>query len=158
MTTVSIDLFSKGYILEIMLEINIMREQILPQSQMNPLLRRHQPFKRVIAPPDINGMAVILFISCHLCPPQFGYSPTFKPYAFANQAYRRVAYPLTADKADEDFATKGDNTNIYSGSNLNVEPYKIFDAHGGIYIDYWGYEKSENTDNWTNNLWDILGL
>ena len=114
--------------------------------------------QRVIAPPDINGDGGDTVYKLSPRPPQFGYSPTFKPYAFANQAYRRVAYPLTADKADEDFAAKGDNTNVYSGSNLNVEPYKIFDAHGGIYIDYWGYEKSENTDNWTNNLWDILGF
>ncbi len=123
--------------------------------------------QRLLAPPSQNqdqGETVY-----KLCPrpPQFGYSPTFKPYAFANQAYRTVAYPKSADQlaqadSEDNFLKTGDNTNIIEGSNLNIEPYEIFDSHGGIYIDYWGYDKKDTAadkyDHWTNNMWDILGF
>ena len=114
--------------------------------------------ERLIAPPEINSDGGNTVYKLSPRPPQFGYSPTFKPYAFANQAYRRVAYPSSADDTHKEYPTTGDNTNTYSGSNLNIEPYEIFDAHGGIYIDYWGYQKDDTIDNWTNNMWDILGF
>ena len=52
------------------------------------------------------------------------------------------------------FSTTGENTIKYDGFNVNIEPYKIFDSHGGIYIDDWGFDE----DNWEDNLWDILGF
>tara|TARA_R110000787_G_scaffold116663_1_gene226961 strand:- start:2331 stop:5567 length:3237 start_codon:yes stop_codon:yes gene_type:complete len=123
--------------------------------------------QRIIAPPDRNNDAGETVYKLCPRPPQFGYSPTFKPYAFANQAYRIVTYPKSADQlaqedSEDNFAKTGDNTNIIEGSNLNIEPYEIFDAHGGIYIDYWGYDKKDTAadkyDHWANNMWDILGF
>jgi hypothetical protein len=87
-------------------------------------------------------------------PPQFGFSPTFKPYARLDQAYRVQPYPVTATDLIKDFDSQGVNTNKYEGFNNNIEPYKIFDSHGGIYIEDWGFDE----DNWEDNLWDILGF
>jgi hypothetical protein len=87
-------------------------------------------------------------------PPQFGFSPNFKPYARYNQAYRILPYPEMPDVAITDITKDGVNTNRYSAMNPNIEPYEIFDAHGGIYIDDWGFDE----DNWEDNFWDILGF
>ena len=87
-------------------------------------------------------------------PPQFGFSPTFKPYLRYNQALRVQPYPETADDWVSSFNTTGINTNSYAGFNFNIEPYEIFDSHGGIYIDDWGFDE----DNWEDNFWDILGF
>ena len=87
-------------------------------------------------------------------PPQFGFSPTFKPYSRFNQTLRSQPYPETATQWIARYNTEGINTNSYAGFNLNIEPYEIFDSHGGIYIDDWGF----NEDNWEDNFWDILGF
>jgi len=63
-------------------------------------------------------------------------------------------YPATPTDWIAQFQTDGTNRQIFEGYNLNIEPYKIFDSHGGIYIDNWGFDK----DNWEDNLWDILGF
>ena len=47
-----------------------------------------------------------------------------------------------------------DNTQIYNAWNINISPYTVFDSHGGIYIDNWGFDE----DNWVDNFWDILGF
>jgi len=87
-------------------------------------------------------------------PPQFGFSPNFKPYARYDQAYRVKPYPEKSTTMINDFDAKGYNTIKYSGMNPNIQPYEIFDAHGGIYIDNWGFDE----DTWEDSFWDILGF
>ena len=81
-------------------------------------------------------------------PPDFGYSPTFKPYVRKNARYSNLAYPLIPKNADTE------NNAFFEADNTNIEPFEIFDSHGGIYIDDFGY--SEN--NWASGMWDILGF
>ena len=49
-------------------------------------------------------------------------------------------------------------TNITNGKvfqiNINAVPYKIFDAHGGIFIEDFGYNKLDHK----NGLWGIMGF
>lgn len=87
-------------------------------------------------------------------PIQFGYSPTFKPYIRDNFSITTSVYPKTAKDYIQHYTTTGTNSQIYEAYNENIEPYTIFDAHGGIYIDNWGFDE----DNWEDNLWDILGF
>ena len=110
--------------------------------------------ERLITPAVANQEAGNTVYKINPRPPQFGYSPTFKPYTRYNQAYRTQPYPETATDLLANFATTGPNTIKYDGFNVNIEPYKIFDSHGGIYIEDWGFDE----DNWEDNLWDILGF
>ncbi len=110
--------------------------------------------QRLIKPAVSNQEAGNTVYKINPRPPQFGFSPTFKPYFRFNQAYRTQPYPETAKDFKTNFPTTGENTIKYDGMNLNIEPYKIFDSHGGIYIDDWGFDE----DNWEDNLWDILGF
>ena len=110
--------------------------------------------QRLITPAVSNQEAGNTVYKINPRPPQFGYSPTFKPYQRFNQAYRTQPYPETAKDFIADFTTTGANTIKYDGMNQNIEPYKIFDSHGGIYIEDWGFDE----DNWEDNLWDILGF
>mgnify|MGYP003146405233 CR=1 FL=1 len=89
-------------------------------------------------------------------PPQFGYSPNFKPYDNLNMAFRRSPWfddPGERAAPDTD-PSRIANTRFYAGANANIEPFDIFDAHGGIYIDDFGYEEQF----WEGSLWDILGF
>ena len=87
-------------------------------------------------------------------PIQFGYSPTFKPYIRDNFAIQTSVYPKTATDYKTNYVNDGTNTQIYEAYNENIQPYTVFDSHGGIYIDNWGFDG----DNWEDNLWDILGF
>ena len=109
--------------------------------------------QRLIVPPDKNEDAAATVYKINPRPPQFGYSPTFKPYTDYDAAYRRNVYPLNANNAEAQ-EPSGVNTQIYDVPNINISAYKIFDAHGGIYIDNWGFSE----DQWEDNLWDILGF
>ena len=111
--------------------------------------------ERLITPASTNAEAGNTVYKINPRPPQFGFSPTFKPYQRYNQAYRRLPYPETAKQSVDDIThLRGTNTIKYDGFNLNIEPYKIFDSHGGIYIEDWGFDEN----NWEDNLWDILGF
>jgi len=110
--------------------------------------------QRLIVPASKNQEAGNTVYKINPRPPQFGFSPTFKPYTRFDQAYRRQPYPETAKDFIKDYASQGVNTIRYDGFNLNIEAYKIFDSHGGIYIEDWGFDES----NWEDNLWDILGF
>ncbi len=110
--------------------------------------------QRLITPASKNAEAGNTVYKINPRPPQFGFSPTFKPYFRQNQAYRRQPYPETATDYIAKETSEGVNTIKYDGFNANIEPYKIFDSHGGIYIDDWGFDE----DNWEDNLWDILGF
>ena len=118
--------------------------------------------ERSITAPQINGDSGDTVYKISPRPPQFGYSPTFKPYRINNAQYRIAAYPngATSYRNDRDgtgspAGTKtGMNTHYFEVSNDNISPYSIFDSHGGIYIDNWGYSE----DNWEDSLWDILGF
>ena len=113
--------------------------------------------ERDIAPPEINLDSGDTVYKISPRPPQFGYSPTFKPYTINNQSYRIAAYPNGPTEVHTDYASAaptGMNTHFFEVGNTNIEPFSIFDSHGGIYIDNWGYSR----DNWDNNLWDILGF
>ncbi len=110
--------------------------------------------QRLITPAVSNQEAGNTVYKINPRPPQFGFSPTFKPYSRFNEAYRTQPYPETATDLLANYSTTGGNTTKYDGFNLNIEPYKIFDSHGGIYIEDWGFDE----DNWEDNLWDILGF
>ena len=110
--------------------------------------------QRQITPASKNAEAGNTVYKINPRPPQFGFSPTFKPYQRYNQAYRTQPYPETAKEIKTNYTKTGGNTIKYDGFNLNIEPYKIFDSHGGIYIEDWGFDQ----DNWEDNLWDILGF
>jgi hypothetical protein len=109
---------------------------------------------RLIKPAEQNQDAGQTVYKINPRPPQFGFSPTFKPYQRFDQAYRPQPYPETAKDFHANFTTQGINTINYDGFNVNIEPYKIFDSHGGIYIEDWGFDEG----NWEDNLWDILGF
>jgi len=127
-----------------------------PSSAVNSksLCPSNRLTQRLIGPAVSNQQAGNTVYKINPRPPQFGYSPTFKPYQRFNQAYRTQPYPETAKDFLANFTTQGVNTIKYDAMNLNIEPYKIFDSHGGIYIDNWGFDE----DNWEDNLWDILGF
>ncbi len=86
-------------------------------------------------------------------PPNWGYSPTFKPYVVYNQSYRVGTTPH-----DPSFLVANPNTgankSYYEANNSTIEPYSIFDAHGGIYVEDWGANEAE----WKGCLWDIIGF
>ena len=113
---------------------------------------------RDLKPPAPNPDAADTVYKIGPRPPQFGFSPTFKPYETHNQAYRTGVYPSTPlDQAtgvgDVALAETG-NSNLIDVQNINIEPFSIFDSHGGIYIDNFGISE----DDWEDNLWDILGF
>ena len=110
--------------------------------------------ERAIAPPSINAQAGDTVYKINPRPTQFGFSPTFRPYNRENQAYRTNVFPKTPKDVFENFTAEGGNTQKYNGFNAAIEPYTVFDSHGGIYIDNWGFDR----DNWTDSLWDILGF
>ena len=109
---------------------------------------------RSITPPSINVDAANTVYKINPRPPQYGYSPTFKPYERNNQAFRTNVYPETPKDTFDTYTAQGTNTQKYESYNKNIEPYTIFDSHGGIYIDNWGFDEG----NWEDNLWDILGF
>ena len=113
---------------------------------------------RDLAPPAPNPDAADTVYKIGPRPPQFGFSPTFKPYNTHNQAYRTGVYPSTPlDQATGagDVALAGTgNSSLIDAQNINIEPFSIFDSHGGIYIDNFGISE----DDWEDNLWDILGF
>tara|TARA_R110002153_G_scaffold76457_1_gene196981 strand:+ start:398 stop:3562 length:3165 start_codon:yes stop_codon:yes gene_type:complete len=108
--------------------------------------------ERIITAPQINGDSGDTIYKVSPRPPQFGYSPTFKPYRINNAQYRATAYPNSATEYHND--KTGMNTHYFEVANDNISPFSIFDSHGGIYIDNWGYSE----DNWEDSLWDILGF
>ena len=110
--------------------------------------------ERDIAPTGKNVDAGNTVYKINPRPPQFGFSPTFKPYLRYNQALRSQPYPENATSWIANYEDQGINTNTYAGFNFNIEPYEIFDSHGGIYIDDWGFDEN----NWEDNFWDILGF
>ena len=127
-----------------------------PSSAVNSksLCPSNRTTERLIAPAEKNNEAGNTVYKINPRPPQFGYSPTFIPYQRYDQAYRSQPYPETAKHFKDNFTKTGENTIKYDGYNLNIEQYKIFDSHGGIYIEDWGFDE----DNWEDNLWDILGF
>ncbi len=110
--------------------------------------------ERTIAPPSINADGGETVYKINPRPCEFGFSPTFKPYSRENQAYRTNVFPNTPKDTYSTFDATGGNTQKYNGYNQSIEPYTVFDSHGGIYVDNWGFD----VDNWTDNLWDILGF
>lgn len=107
-----------------------------------------------LAPPPINSDQGDTVYKINPRPSQFGYSPTFKPYNNKNQSYRVGAYPNSPEDVQAAAAGEALNQQFYSAANQNIEPYKIFDSHGGIYFEDWGANEAE----WKGSLWDILGF
>ncbi len=104
-----------------------------------------------LKPPSISGDSGDTVYKLNPRPSQLGYSPTFKPYGLkAQQIYRNMAYPEDPNATDANTA----NRQYIQDQNHNIKPYSIFDAHGGIYIESFGYEEKY----WEDNLWDILGF
>jgi len=101
-----------------------------------------------IAPQLSDGNAGDTVYKINPRPPDFGYSPVFKPYVRKNARFVNLAYPSKPESGKEE------NEAFFPADNTNIEPFEIFDSHGGIYIDHFGY----NEDNWTAGMWDILGF
>ena len=113
----------------------------------------HRQTRLPLSPPDANIDAGDTVYKINPRPPQFGYSPTFKPYHPENFVTRVNCYPANPTVARTEEASKGTNMQIYNKFNENIRPYTAFDSHGGVYIDNWGFTR----ETWTDNLWDILG-
>lgn len=103
-----------------------------------------------LEPPLKNADAADTVYKINPRPRAFGFSPTFMPYINGNQAYQQGVYP---EKAGADL-TNAPNSQFIQRDNINIEPFEIFDSHGGIYIDNFGI----SDDDWENNLWNILGF
>ena len=113
----------------------------------------HRQDRLPLSPPDVNVDAGDTVYKINPRPPQFGYSPTFKPYVAENFVTRVNCYPADPTTTKNEEASKGTNMQIYNKFNENIRPYTAFDSHGGVYIDNWGFTR----ETWTDNLWDILG-
>jgi len=113
----------------------------------------HRQDRLPLSPPDVNVDAGDTVYKINPRPPQFGYSPTFKPYTPENFVTRVNCYPANPTVTRTEEASKGTNMQIYNKFNENIRPYTAFDSHGGVYIDNWGFTR----ETWTDNLWDILG-
>ena len=122
-----------------------------------------------IVPPPINGDAGDVVYKIN---PRIGYegfSPTFKPYQVDDQI--QFADPDSANSLPDmdDWLNPVDvgptqnqinqglgiNARDISLPNEHIEPYKIFDAWGGIYFDDMGY----NIEEWDDaSLWGRMGF
>tara|TARA_R110000765_G_scaffold417263_1_gene519649 strand:- start:141 stop:1268 length:1128 start_codon:yes stop_codon:yes gene_type:complete len=102
-----------------------------------------------IAKRDIDPNAGDTVYKVNPRPPDFGYSPAFKPYIRKDQRLVNLAYPVAPSGAGG-----FENLANFEGDNENIEPFEIFDSHGGIYIDDFGYSE----ENWSQGMWDILGF
>jgi hypothetical protein len=104
-----------------------------------------------LKPPSISADSGDTVYKLNPRPSQLGFSPIFKPYRNkAQQIYRNTAYPT--DPHDNGANTA--NLQYIQAQNVNIKPFSVFDAHGGIYIESFGYEENQ----WEDNLWDILGF
>ena len=103
-----------------------------------------------LEPPLKNTDAADTVYKINPRPRAFGFSPTFLPYINGNQAYQQGVYP---EAATSDLTT-APNTQFIQRDNDNIEPFEIFDSHGGIYIDDFGI----GVNDWEDNLWNILGF
>ncbi len=112
------------------------------------------PELRTLVPPDANLDAGNTVYKINPRPSQFGFSPNFKPYTRDDFEFTQQCYPKTASEYKSNNATDGTNTQAFNAWNDNIAPFTVFDSHGGIYIDNWGYDEKD----WEDNLWDILGF
>lgn len=106
-----------------------------------------------LAPTPINADGGDTVYKINPRPPNWGYSPTFKPYIVYNQSYRVGTTPHTPEYLHS-FPATGANKTYFEANNSTIEPYSIFDAHGGIYVEDWGANEAE----WKGCLWDIIGF
>ena len=109
---------------------------------------------RELVPPNANLDAGNTVYKINPRPSQFGFSPNFKPYTRDDFEFTQQCYPKTATNFVEKNATDGTNTQAFNAWNDNIAPFTVFDSHGGIYIDNWGYDEKD----WEDHLWDILGF
>ena len=119
---------------------------------------------KIISPP-INPDAGDIVYKINPRVDYFGYSPTFKPYKVdvpiqyadpdgANSIAGLSNWTLPL-KQDELLLGSQLNQRDISVANDHIEPYKIFDAWGGIYLDDMGY----NIEEWDEkSLWGRLGF
>ena len=112
------------------------------------------PELRELVPPAANLDAGNTVYKINPRPSQFGFSPNFKPYTRDDFDFTQQAYPKTATEYKTNNATDGTNTQAFNAWNDNIAPFTVFDSHGGIYIDNWGYDEKD----WEDHLWDILGF
>lgn len=104
-----------------------------------------------LTPPSVNADSGDTVYKLNPRPSQLGFSPSFKPYGSkAQQIYINTAYPEAPSNAAADTV----NRQYIQNQNQNIKPFSVFDSHGGIYIESFGY----NSDQWEDNLWDILGF
>jgi hypothetical protein len=109
---------------------------------------------RELKPPPINADGGNTVYKINPRPSQFGFSPTFKPYTRNDFALTTQVYHKTAKDYVATYTNDGTNTQTFNAWNDTITPFTVFDSHGGIYIDNWGFD----ANNWEDNLWDILGF
>ena len=125
-----------------------------------------------IIPPPINDDAGDVVYKINPRIDYDGYSPTFKPYvtdrsfqfrdplpadAYPFEGQDPAWIPTETGKTKSAYQIAGEKqfgARDFSISNENIEPYKIFDSTGGIYIEDWGY----NIEEWSQSLWGIMGF
>ena len=82
--------------------------------------------------------------------PLYGYSPEFKPYS----SLVKVNQPMTDDAKTAEGNDSSTNHYFVDLPNQTLEQFTVFDSHGGIYIDDWGFKEKD----WDNCLWNIMGF
>lgn len=125
-------------------------------ESVTPIADSNVHFQLAIEPPGVNVDAGNTVYKINPRIPQFGYSPAFKPYGDINaQKYINMAYPATANaNASASGGPNRANMQLYEADNINIDGFSIFDSHGGIYIDHFGYSE----EDWQDKMWDILGF
>ena len=87
--------------------------------------------------------------------PRYGFSPEFMPYSdkpiTVHQPFREA---ITSNGEAEAKKVNLANSFTVRKPNLAIQQNTIFDSHGGIYIDGWGFDK----ESWDGSLWDIMGF
>ena len=86
--------------------------------------------------------------------PRKGFRPEFMPYGSTPVD---VGQPFKSDlENDADKLASVNKLNKFQVNrpNFAIQQSTIFDGHGGVYIDGWGFDE----ESWDGCLWDIMGF
>ena len=86
--------------------------------------------------------------------PRKGFSPEFMPYGGSPLAIGQPFPKKLEDSSGSVKETNEVNQFTVKRPNLAISQNTVFDSHGGIYIDGWGFDK----ETWDGCLWDIMGF
>ena len=111
----------------------------------NPLLAAEYPIRD-------NQSQIVYKINPKI--PRKGFSPEFMPYGTTDI---EVGQPFKSDlENDPDKIKSVEKLNRFMvhRPNFAIQQSTVFDSHGGVYIDGWGFDE----DSWDGCLWDIMGF